>query len=33
VNRNDFEVSGAGKGVAPTVEIVCNIEMAEQKAE
>jgi len=31
VNRNDFGVSGAAKGVAPTVEIICNVEMAEQE--
>lgn len=31
VNRNDFGVSGAGKGVAPMVEIICNVEMAAEK--
>jgi len=31
VDRNDFGVSGASGGVAPTVEILCNIEMAEEK--
>lgn len=30
VNRNDFGVSGAGGGVAPMIEIICNVEMAEQ---
>ena len=33
VNRNDFEVSGAGGGVAPMIEIVCNVEMSELKKE
>lgn len=32
VNRNDFGVSGAAGGVAPIVEIVCNVEMAEKKS-
>ena len=31
VNRNDFGVSGAAGGVAPTIEILCNVEMIEQK--
>ena len=31
VDRNDFEVSGASGSVAPMIEILCNIEMAEQK--
>lgn len=30
VNRNDFGVSGAGGSVAPTIEIICNVEMAVQ---
>lgn len=33
VNRNDFGVSGAGGGVAPMIEILCNVEMSEQKQE
>ncbi len=33
VDRNDFGVSGAGGSVAPTIEIVCNVEMSEQKEE
>ncbi len=31
VDRNDFGVSGASGSVAPTIEILCNVEMAEQK--
>jgi len=31
VDRNDFGVSGASGSVAPIIEIICNIEMAEQK--
>lgn len=33
VDRNDFGVSGAGGGVAPLIEILCNVEMSEQKQE
>ncbi len=33
VDRNEFGVTGASGSVAPIIEIVCNIEMAEQKAE
>ena len=31
VDRNDFGVSGASSSVAPVIEILCNIEMSEQK--
>ncbi|WP_245657961.1 YceI family protein [Roseivirga echinicomitans] len=31
VDRNEFGVSGAGGSVAPTIEIICNVEMATQK--
>lgn len=31
VDRNDFGVSGASGSVAPIIEILCNVEMAEQK--
>jgi polyisoprenoid-binding protein YceI len=31
VDRNEFGVSGAASSVAPTIEILCNVEMAEQK--
>lgn len=31
VDRNDFGVSGSARGVAPMVEIICNVEMAEEK--
>lgn len=31
VDRNEWGVSGAAGSVAPTIEIVCNLEMAEQK--
>lgn len=31
VDRNDFGISGAAGSVAPIVEIICNIEMAEPK--
>ena len=33
VDRNEFGVSGAGGGVAPKIEIICNVEMSEQKQE
>ena len=33
VNRNDFGVSGSAGSVAPIIEILCNVEMAEQKQE
>ena len=33
VNRNDFGVSGASGSVAPIIEILCNIEMAEKKVD
>ena len=31
VDRNEFSVSGASSSVAPDIEILCNIEMSEQK--
>jgi polyisoprenoid-binding protein YceI len=31
VDRNDFGVSGASGSVAPIIEILCNVEMAEQE--
>ena len=31
VDRNEFGVSGASSSVAPDIEILCNIEMSEQK--
>ncbi|MEP5613887.1 MAG: YceI family protein [Cyclobacteriaceae bacterium] len=31
VDRNDFEISGASGGVAPMIEILCNVEMAVKK--
>jgi polyisoprenoid-binding protein YceI len=31
VDRNDFGVSGASGSVAPIIEILCNVEMTEQK--
>ena len=31
VDRNDFGVSGSSGSVAPMVEILCNVEMTEQK--
>ncbi len=31
VDRNDFGVSGASGSVAPIIEILCNVEMSEQK--
>jgi polyisoprenoid-binding protein YceI len=31
INRNDFGVSGASGSVAPIIEILCNLEMAEKK--
>ncbi|MFZ1807995.1 MAG: YceI family protein [Cyclobacteriaceae bacterium] len=31
VDRNEWGVSGAAGSVAPTIEILCNLEMAEQK--
>lgn len=31
VDRNEFGVSGAAGSVAPIIEIVCNVEMSEQK--
>lgn len=33
VDRNEFEVSGAARSVAPIIEIICNVEMIEQKEE
>lgn len=31
VDRNDFGVSGSASSVAPIIEILCNLEMTEQK--
>ena len=31
VDRNEWGVSGAAGSVAPIIEILCNLEMAEQK--
>ena len=33
VDRTAFGVSGAAGGVAPIIEILCNVEMAEKKQE
>lgn len=33
IDRNEFEVSGAARSVAPMIEIICNVEMIEQKEE
>lgn len=33
LDRNEFGVSGAGRSVAPEIEIICNVEMVEQGEE